>query len=129
MDLATIGTLVALAVGPPAVVPPCAVSPLPPAVTLSLAALDGALSGADLAITMYGRGAGRVREINPALSWAQDRPLAFGLLKGSLDTLSILACSYVARRDWRYGLACFGVHLGIKSWVVCSNLRALRGER
>jgi hypothetical protein len=43
---------------------------------------------ADISTTMYCVGRGDCHEANPALRWAQDRPIAMAVVKGSIATAS-----------------------------------------
>lgn len=48
-------------------------------------------SGADLAVTTYGLGAGQVREANPLLRWAERKPIGMAVTKMSIGAgLSVL---------------------------------------
>jgi len=126
MDLATIGPLVTLLTGSPAPSPsPAHVEPMPGGLTLALIAVDGGLSGADLATTWSGLGRGTGRETNPVLRGLSDHPVAYGLLKGAIDAAAITACAVLAGRNWTHGALCFGLHVGLKTWVVVHNARQL----
>lgn len=62
----------------------------PKATVLTHALIGATLVGhfTDISTTMYGIGGHRLREANPALRWAQDRPVAMAVVKGGLATLS-----------------------------------------
>ena len=42
----------------------------------------------DISTTMYGIGGHRLKEANPALRWAQDKPIAMAISKGSIAAVS-----------------------------------------
>jgi len=99
---------------------------MPGGLTLALIAVDGGLSGADLATTWSGLGRGTGRETNPVLRGLSDHPVAYGLLKGAIDAVSITACAVLADRNWKHGALCFCLHIGLKTWVVVHNARLIR---
>lgn len=53
-------------------------------VTKTLVAANGVSSMVDYGVTMYGVGTGQFREANPALRWAEHRPVAMGVTKGAV---------------------------------------------
>ena len=57
--------------------------------------------GADIATSCYCLGAKTCHELNPALRWAEDKPLAFGAAKMGIATGTLLASAALARRGHR----------------------------
>ena len=52
---------------------------------------------ADITTTAYCLGQGTCREANPALRWAEDKPVALGLTKGAMAGSLQLIPAYLAR--------------------------------
>lgn len=92
------------------------------ALTWGLRVLDIVWS-ADLAVTMYGIGAGQVDELNPAYRWAQRKPIVFGIVRGGAQ---VGAREYIKRTKSATLAWCLvGAGVGVLAW----NASQLRDGR
>lgn len=84
-----------------------------------------ATCGVDLSITMYGIGAGHFREANPALRWAQDKPVRMSVVKMS-SCVAVSALLVRSHRTQPKAALITGLALiALNTWVVHRNTKLL----
>lgn len=77
-------------------------------------------------VTAWGLGSGELREMNPLLSWAEDRPAAMGIAKGALAAGSIYVLVKLHRKHPK---ATFWTAVGLgalQAYITVRNVRLLR---
>lgn len=82
-------------------------------------------SGADLAVTTYGLGAGQVREANPLLRWAEHRPVAMAVTK---MTIAASVSTVLLKTQGTSRKRAFWVAVGLtalNTWVTVRNQRLI----
>ena len=88
-----------------------------------------ALQGADVATTMYCRGARQCEEANPLLRPVQDRPAVFGAVKLAVASAVGFAIIRLHYTKPKTALAMAAAFIVISAVVVTHNVRAMREIR
>jgi hypothetical protein len=84
----------------------------------------------DLSTTMYamGRSSGQFSEANPLLAWAEDRPVAMGLVKGLVAAGTTYGLIRLHHTRPKTALAASLGLVALQSWVTYRNMQTIRGR-
>lgn len=77
-------------------------------------------------VTAEGLRRGRIREANPMLSWAEDRPALMLGVKAGLAVGSVIALRELRKKHPRVAMIAAGVMAAGYAWVIVRNVRLLR---
>lgn len=77
-------------------------------------------------VSAYGFGAGTLIELNPVLSWAEDRPVAFGLVKATVASGVAYILVKMSRNHPVAALITGAALTGIQGYITYRNYREMR---
>ena len=106
---------------------PIAALPEPhPTITHSAIAAAAIGQFTDVSTTMYAMGRGGFEEANPLLSWAEDKPVAMGVVKGLVATVTTVTLVKLHARRPKTTLVLALALTALQAWVTWRNAEVLR---
>jgi hypothetical protein len=100
-------------------------APIPSSVKV-LTAANGIASMVDYGVTMYGVGDGSLREANPAMKWAERRPVAMGVVKGAILAGTSVAILKISRKHPKRALLTAILVTSLNSYVAIRNAKMMK---